>query len=370
MNAMKPEAANPILPAGLPDDWFQPLDVHCPTCRYNLRMLRMPRCPECGLVFRWQVLLDVSCPRYAEPLGKVDEDTCPRCNLRLEWPALFNAATVLDRGLFEYSDHPVRAAFATWIAALNPWRFWKRIPLESPPAVPRLRRLRLAAITICLLGLVLVNTLSLRVWRFASPTSPVDFLYFICFQLPPYVLALTIPLVTLFGLPRFTPTLLRFRVRREQLLRCFCYASAGLLWIGLAFWAGFGVAVLRELLWPPAISQPLYFDFNEFFHYIPGRGYWARGFWAWGLGAPTIFFWFNVALSCVLIFLGLVWWWVFLYLSLRRYLRLDRSNTWALFVSTQLCGLLLMFILLLSLGSGTSAIGAVWWWLESKFGME
>ncbi len=328
-------------------------------------MLRVPRCPECGLVFRWQVLLDVSCPRCAEPLGKVDEDTCPCCRLRLEWPALFDAATVLDHGFFEYSNRPVRAAFATWIAALNPWRFWKRIPLESPPAVARLRRLRLAAITICLLGLLLVGGLILPlIGPFSSRASSIDVLYFILFQLPPFVLAFTLPLVTLFGLPRFTPTLLRFRVRREQLLRCSCYATSGLFWIGVVFLAGFGFAALIDTLGPPGRSRSLYFDSDVFFDYNP-----FSGIWAWGSGAPKLF-WFNIVLSCVLLFFGLVWWWVFLYLSLRQYLRLDRANTWALFLSTQLCGMLLMLILLLRLGAGAHAIGAVWWWLESMFGVK
>ncbi|MBN1491552.1 MAG: hypothetical protein JXA69_16690 [Phycisphaerae bacterium] len=33
-----------------------PYDVRCPQCRYNLRGLTVPRCPECGLTFAWDDL--------------------------------------------------------------------------------------------------------------------------------------------------------------------------------------------------------------------------------------------------------------------------------------------------------------------------
>ena len=60
-------AANPAietrLPAGLPVDWHLDRDLPCPQCRYNLRMLRDPRCPECGTKLRWQQVLFVVCPR-------------------------------------------------------------------------------------------------------------------------------------------------------------------------------------------------------------------------------------------------------------------------------------------------------------------
>jgi hypothetical protein len=333
-------------------------------------MLRAPRCPECGLIFRWQALLDVSCPRCAEPLGKVDQDTCPRCQLRLEWPALLDAAAALDRSLYEYSDRPARAALRTWFAALNPWRFWKRIPLESPPAVSRLRRLRGAAMAICLVSFALVSGLRLQrqAW-FLSRAAPLDIFYFMLPQVTPFALAFTLPLVTLVGLPRFTPTLLSFRVRREQLLRCFCYAGTGLFWIGAVYCVAFAAGFLVNLLWPPAKTAPLYPDCGMFFDYLPDSGFWAWRSWAWSPATLPLLS-FNVLLSCTLIFFGLAWWWVFLYLSLRRYLRLDRSNTWVLFLSTQLIGLLLMLLLLISLGTGTRAVGAAWWWLGSKFGLK
>lgn len=31
-------------------------DLHCPECRYNLRGLTVPRCPECGYTFTWDDL--------------------------------------------------------------------------------------------------------------------------------------------------------------------------------------------------------------------------------------------------------------------------------------------------------------------------
>jgi hypothetical protein len=336
------EPRTPPLPAGLPDDWVQPRDVPCPTCRYNLRMLHTPRCPECGSVFRWQQLLRVYCPRCDASLIEVDGDRCPQCDLALNWRALLESGTALDRTLFEYSDHPVRAALQTWVAALNPWSFWRRITLEMPPAVERLRRFQRAGLLTAASGALLLISLSLRIAT--RPPLARPFLALLA-------MLLTVPLTTSLALPRFTPTLARFRIRSDQLLRCLAYSKCGLFWLGQLFFCGFALAWVGDIpvvaRWA-GIRRPLFFSFEVLLG--PGLpGFLLLDRWIHG---------FNLAVGLAWVFFALVWWWAFLYVALRRYLRLNRRNAVALFLSTQAIGVLLLMVLLLQLHVATMALGA------------
>jgi hypothetical protein len=54
----------------------------------------------------------------------------------------------------------------------------------------------------------------------------------------------------------------------------------------------------------------------------------------------------HVALLAATLYLCFIWWWRFLWVSLRRFLRFDQTNAMALFLSTQLIGLLSVVILL------------------------
>src|SRR5882762_2301766 len=40
-------------------------NIECPLCRYNLRGLSEPRCPECGHGFDWAELFNPQDPRHA-----------------------------------------------------------------------------------------------------------------------------------------------------------------------------------------------------------------------------------------------------------------------------------------------------------------
>lgn len=350
MTGMSAVSPTPTLPAGLPEDWVQKRDVACPKCSYNLRMLHAPRCPECGLVFRWQQLLLVQCPRCNEDLYTIEGSHCPRCKLDLKWDALLDSASCQDRKLYEYSSRPARAALRTWVIALNPWGFWKRIPLESPPVVGRLRWLRRVAVGVCLLGLGLAAWLA---WQSCG-------FYYLARQFSSFALALTLPLVTAIGLPRFTPTLVRFRIRRDQLLRCLAYASSGLFWIGMCFVLGFVFAVVVNILmpvrlWRGGTTNRVWFDLDELVELVcdPIYGGWGDPFSDW----------FNLLLGIVLVLFSSLWWWAFLYVSLRRYLRLDRANAWALLLSTQLIGMILLAIILLRSDVGMDAVGHLQLWL-------
>lgn len=338
------EPLTPLLPAGLPEDWVQPRDVPCPTCQYNLRMLHTPRCPECGSVFRWQQLLRVCCPRCGEPLFETDGPRCPRCDLILSWPALLDSAPPLDRGLYEYSARPVRAALWTWLAALNPWSFWRRIVLEMPPVVGRLRRLQFGAWGTAVVGAGLLTALASSI---RGATLGGD-------ALGPLVMALMLPLTTSLALPRFTPTLARFRIRADQLLRCMAYASSGTFWLGVCFLGGFAFGSIAN---HPLVARSLgirlpiaFFPDYTLFELVTRRPAFMLFFDPWLKG-------FNLALMSAWAFFGLAWWGVLLYVALRRYLRLDRRNALALFLSTQAIGVLLLTYVLLQLRVATMALG-------------
>jgi len=318
--------------------------VPCATCRYNLRMLHAPRCPECGSVFRWQQLLRVCCPRCDASLFETDGQRCPRCELVLNWPALLDSAAVLDRRLYEYSSHPTRAALRACLTALNPWTFWHRISLEMPPVVGRLHRFQRVALLTAASGAILVALFTL--W---GPRGTLDRK-----GLGPLAMVLTLPLVTGLALPRFTPTLARFRIRSDQLLRCLAYASSGLLWLGFLFWAAFVFGCLANMPWiarSVGIRAAI-----VFFPDIVLLELVTHQLRFWLFFDPWLK-WFNLVLMGAWAFFGLLWWWAFFYVALRRYLRLNRRNAVALFLSTQTIAVLVLTLLLLQLRVATMALG-------------
>jgi hypothetical protein len=102
------------------------VEVRCPRCGYDLRMLPQARCPECGLEFRWAKLI-----------------------AEAQQPRTFS--------YFEYRwrDRPVRSFLATIWRALLPWRLWGALRTALAPRTgPLLALLALAlllstAVTIC-----------------------------------------------------------------------------------------------------------------------------------------------------------------------------------------------------------------------------
>lgn len=325
----------PTLPPGLPDDWVLDRDLPCPKCRYNLRMLCLPRCPECGTVFCWQTLLHIGCPRCGESLETVDGKWCPRCDLDLDWRALLDKADPSQFKQFEYTQRPVRAAFRAWLGALRPRRFWQGIRLESPPALTRLRWLLATAI-----GLYVVAAAAAR-WEGSILFRVVGGGVLDDPWVESCIAAALMPIVTMIGLPLFVPTLVRFRIRRDQLFRCFAYGSTGLAWMALAIvLAGVVVVVVNFLPGPRAGGRPPLMISSEL---------------AWGclLSARTA--WWNsaenVCLNCFLLgtalFFNIACWWPFLWMALHKYLRLNRRNALALFFSTQSVAVLAAAIVLI-----------------------
>lgn len=346
-------AAQPTLPAGLPDDWRLDYDLPCPQCRYNLRTLHTPRCPECGLVFRWQAILRVACPRCDEALSNCGSAQCPRCGLALKWGRLLSEVNPAGLRLFEFTDKPIRLALRTWLATLKPARFWRDYQLEMPPVVSRLIRLRRAAFVLGVISLLA----SFPTMQFSQAVD-----HAVLEAIVAVTAMLALPVTTAVALPRFGPTLGRFRIRSDQLLRVSAYASAVLVWNGVILAISAVVMVVVNTYWPAApwfgFMQPrIWFDLTIFIDAVVGD--FQRMVW---LGAPTVVF--NTVLGTLLVSVNLFWWWRFLYVALRRYIRLDGKNAAALLVSTQAIGLTVLLLILVIWMNTLADSGFLHWFGE------
>jgi len=88
-------------------DWSSfTLEIRCPRCGYDLRMLTVARCPECGWRFSWDVIIAAAKQRLESPLF---ED--------------------------HWHDRPLRSFFGTVGRSLLPWRLWSQARLEHVPHV-------------------------------------------------------------------------------------------------------------------------------------------------------------------------------------------------------------------------------------------
>lgn len=321
------------LPPGLPYDWHFAHDFECPSCRYNLKMLREPRCPECGREFLWQQILHTRCPRCDQALDNCSEGQCPRCAIELNWSALIGAVDERAMSHFEYTSRPARAARRIVLTSLMPFRFWSQLPIEWTPVARRVRRFRLRAWLRGALGLAALSNYQF----FAAGQFSVEYAL-ICFSL-----AFVLPLVTIVGLPLFLPTLARFRVRSDQLLRVTGYLSSLVEWLGLVYLttaaACAGVWVLARYgptFRFPAISFLLAFDPVD-----------AVGDLFAPLGFGTKMLWtrfdrpFSWTVLCATLWIGTITWLWSLYCALTVYLRIDRRNALALMASIAAIALLL-----------------------------
>lgn len=333
-----PETANAdadaLLPPGMPEDWRMPHDVPCPSCRYNLRTQRTPRCPECGLVFRWQAVLHCTCARCGQYLHEEAGAHCNACGIRLSWAALFDAYDPRSERHFEYTERPIRAGAGVLLRSLWITRFWRRSALETPPAPARLRALRRTTTAFLLAGA------AAQYAGLATDSAQQAAGMLMIAAIPPVVTAIALPL--------FAPTLARFRVRRDQLLRVSTYLSCGLFWLGLALAVHALVCLLIPV--PPwraahAVNLPVALAVQ-----LTGGWYHAAGLW-FDPGLSNGLFWiFSV---------GAAWWLVGLLAALRIYLRLPARATVFLFASTQMISLLVVILALGLLPVYHHALGVI-----------
>ena len=323
----------PELPPGIPEGWFYDHDLPCPNCHYNLRMLRTPRCPECDNAYPWQLLLNLSCARCGASLTRESGERCPECDLELDWAALIDGVNPRSLRNYEYAPNPVRAALVTFWQALSPGRFWKRQVLEMAPNTQRLRSM-LSAIVL-FYAFVCGLTILLRVlFKWSNLTSRLISTADIAATL----IAVLLPLTTFVMLPCFGPTLKLCRLRRDQLLRVAAYGTAGIFWSTLLCFGFLCAAAIYNLyisLW--SVNQnPIFISTR-----IAAIDVYRASFY--GINAWSVRF--SAYSRWLYTFFQTVWWWPFLWLALRRFLRLNLRNALALFVSTQIIGLLIMEIL-------------------------
>ncbi|MCA9243290.1 MAG: hypothetical protein KDA32_04990 [Phycisphaerales bacterium] len=333
--------ASTALPAGIDPDWRLERDLPCPHCAYNLRMQREPRCPECGNRFRWQMLLRVTCPRCDAGLGNVVDDACPECGLGLDWAGLIHHALPASCDQFEFARWWLLFLPGLWLRALLPWTLWNKLRIESHPQAARLGLLYVINISLFALGPWTMDWIATGngPWqRRLLSHSPV-------------IVAALGPPLTLIALAAFGPTLARFRVRRDQLMRVVAYATCTLAWMGAVMFVSalvaWGVSATVPPRWGMAPSR------------LPPRSTWSLFWLGWnglcffqypsGALAGAVFPILNVATIATSALTPLLW--VFaLESGLRRYLRLRRLDAFALTLSTQvIVGLLLLLLLTLSI---------------------
>ena len=107
-----------MLKEGNPDWERIEFEVCCARCGYNLRMLSVPRCPECGLEFEWELAL-----RQAES----------------ESDFLFE---------HQWRKRPVGSFLVTVWRSFRPIRFWRSVSIHERIAVWPLVFMFLAAIIV------------------------------------------------------------------------------------------------------------------------------------------------------------------------------------------------------------------------------
>jgi len=146
-------------------------------------------------------------------------------------------------------------------------------------------------------------------------------------------ITLILPIVTTIALPRFTPTLMRFRIRSDQLLRVTAYGTAGMIWTGILFVSATLPLILVNLTRGGPWRQGLCVNLEQFLGTV------LLGYGLWG---DPVLACLNTGLGALLLALSFLWWWRFLYVALRSYLRTDASNALALFLSTQAIGTLVL----------------------------
>jgi hypothetical protein len=253
-----------------PDWQTLTIELHCPRCGYDLRLLPQPRCPECGLAFQWGEIIAAA-------------------EHRLECP------------LFEYHwrDRPVRSLFATIVQALLPWRLWRQTRLAVPPRVGPLIVLVLLIIFLRFAGqLALTYAGAWQTswwiathWRRSLPIAVLAGDWSAC--LKPAVAAVATAILTWLALQLFQQTITRQHVRQSQMLRVVILSWTALLaWDFLASVFVFALGLVCER---------------------PISRYWPYGMW--GLRGE-----FFVELLSLLVFL------ISVSSGLSRYLQLRRGN--------------------------------------------
>ena len=180
-------------------------DLHCPRCGYDLRLLPHPRCPECGLEFRWRDLMDAEQTRRTSPLFE-----------------------------YHWRDRPVRSLVGTIARATLPWRLWQETRVVHEPRLkPLLVLLLIATILHAALWVgARYATSGFQSWLFTG-SGGLAALTWQSLALPAYLSTLAVdfalPLLTLAALRVGHQSLTKYRIRNPHLIRIVVLGAVGLL---------------------------------------------------------------------------------------------------------------------------------------------
>ncbi len=265
------------------------IELSCPRCSYNLKMLTLPRCPECGFQFQWDELIRAKKEFYKRP------------------------------PIFEYHwrDHPIRSFALTIWMCLQPWRLWRWLPLSAVPSI----RVLPILITLVIAMLALVSASVDFIWHeyiiiyFRTFRGQTDFSRYPWYwYFSEFIYALVTPSLIIFviwcSIQIFRQTIARYRIRQSHLLRIVVYS-----WIGVVGWQFLGEFVSTLLAMP----------YLWFYH---------RHF-------PSAFFQVVDATPLVVLFLSLGF-------GFQSYLRVRGGWLWAMLLLAFMCILIIIVGLIVS----------------------
>ncbi len=178
-----------------PPNWEQvTLELQCPRCGYNLRMLTGCRCPECGLDLEWGRIIASAEKRFHSPLFE-----------------------------YKWRTKPVRSYFDTLWLCMRPWRLWKEISLTDDPQTGGLILFALVTGFFCGFFLLIeIDLASINMWRGLSIRRPwwsTFILESATWSLLSISLYFAIAGSTWLFFQIFQQTISHFRIRQVQILR-------------------------------------------------------------------------------------------------------------------------------------------------------
>ncbi len=210
-------------------DWAEvTVDLLCPRCGYDLRMLTIARCPECGLHFSWEELF-----REAE-----------------------NAQAGSWTFECQWRSRPLRTFFQTVWCCLLPWKIWPRLPLSVTPRVGPLLLMIPATVLLIVLTSAAVDLawhehIKLFYAKFRGQRNFAGFPWSWTAYEPLRQLAtpmmLCVPLWL--AVQVFRQTIARYRIRQTHILRILVFT-----WIGVVLWrslieVGLTVGTIPYMWW-------------------------------------------------------------------------------------------------------------------------
>lgn len=200
------------------------IELSCPRCSYDLRMLTLPRCPECGLHFQWDELIRAEREFHIRP------------------------------PIFEYRwrTNPIRSLALTISMCLQPWRLWRWLPLTAVPSVRTMPFLLVLVLTL----LALVSASGDFIWhefiklyyetfRGQSNFRGFSWNWWFSSVLQEVVTPSLLLLAIWCSIQLFRQTITRYRVRQGHILRIIVFC-----WIGVVGWQVLAEFVLTLFAMP------------------------------------------------------------------------------------------------------------------------